>query len=77
MSEQLEKLQATMRKLVPSIRHCAVLGIDVIEAEKGKLKLILPYSKSIIANPVTGEIEFASVLWRRLLDELDKPVRTQ
>ena len=30
-----------------------------------------------IANPVTGEIEFASVLWRRLLDELDKPVRVQ
>lgn len=45
-----------MRQIVPNLKHCKLLGIDVLDADKGKLKLVLPYSDSIIGNPDSGVI---------------------
>jgi uncharacterized protein (TIGR00369 family) len=45
-----------MRKIIPHIKHCSVLGIDVISADVGKIKLILPYNDHIIGNVDTGTV---------------------
>lgn len=45
-----------MQMIVPNLKHCKLLGIDVVEADVGKLKLILPYSDTIIGNPDTKVI---------------------
>lgn len=50
------ELEAQMRAIVPMLNHCRLLGIDVVDADVGRLKLILPYSESIIGNPETGVI---------------------
>lgn len=45
-----------MREMVPNLKHCKLLGIDVVEADYGKLKLALPYKEELIGNPETGVI---------------------
>ena len=45
-----------MSQIVPHLKHCKLLGIDVLDADIGRLKLILPYRESIIGNPETGVI---------------------
>ena len=42
--------------ITSAIRHCVVLGLKVVSAEKGKLTMELPYSPSIVGNPETGVI---------------------
>jgi uncharacterized protein (TIGR00369 family) len=50
------KIIERMRKIIPHIKHCSVLGIDVISADVGKIKLILPYSDHIVGNVDTGSV---------------------
>ncbi len=50
------ELEAQMRAIIPMLNHCRLLGIDVVDADVGRLKLILPYSESIIGNPETRVI---------------------
>jgi uncharacterized protein (TIGR00369 family) len=50
------KIVERMRKIIPHIKHCSVLGIDVISADVGKIKLILPYSDHIVGNVNTGSV---------------------
>lgn len=45
-----------VRQVVPSLKHCKLLQIEVVDADIGKLKLILPYSDNIIGNPDSGVI---------------------
>ena len=45
-----------MRLIVPNLKHCKLLGIDVIDADIGQLTLVLPYSEGIIGNPETRVI---------------------
>ncbi len=45
-----------VRMIIPHLNHCKLLGIDVLDVGLGRLKLILPYSESIIGNPETGVI---------------------
>ncbi len=49
-------LTQQMRAIIPGLNHCQLLGIDVIEADVGRLQLVLPYSESIIGNPETRVI---------------------
>lgn len=50
------ELTDLMRRIIPNIRHCEVLGIQVVAAEKKQLCLRLPYSEKIVGNPETGVI---------------------
>ena len=45
-----------MRAVVPNLKHCKVLGIEVVALDEGRLVLSLPYSNAIIGNPDTGVI---------------------
>ena len=45
-----------MRLIVPNLKHCKLLGIDVIDADIGQLTLKLPYTEGIIGNPDTRVI---------------------
>lgn len=56
MTDVQVKIIERMRKIIPHIKHCAVLGIDVVSADVGKIKLILPYSDHIIGNVDTGTV---------------------
>jgi uncharacterized protein (TIGR00369 family) len=56
MTEVKEQIVERMRKIIPHIKHCSVLGIDVISADVGKIKLILPYSNHIVGNVDTGTV---------------------
>lgn len=51
-----EIVKEQMSQIVPHLNHCKLLGIDVLDADVGKLKLLLPYSESIIGNPETKVI---------------------
>lgn len=51
-----ETLKQQMRQIVPQLKHCRLLGIDVVEADVGILALVLPYRETIIGNPETGVI---------------------
>lgn len=53
---QTEIVKQQMAQVIPHLQHCKLLGIDVLDADVGKLILILPYSESIIGNPETGVI---------------------
>jgi uncharacterized protein (TIGR00369 family) len=44
------------RQLIPALKHCALLQIDVTHIEPGKIILELPYNDNIIGNPETGVI---------------------
>jgi uncharacterized protein (TIGR00369 family) len=56
MTDVQAKIVERMRKIIPHIKHCSVLGIDVISADVGKIKLILPYSDHIVGNVNTGSV---------------------
>lgn len=56
MTDVQEKIVERMRRIIPYIKHCSVLGIDVIFADIGKIKLILPYSQHIVGNVDTDTI---------------------
>ena len=56
MTDVQEKIVERMRRIIPCIKHCSVLGIDVIFADIGKIKLILPYSQHIVGNVDTDTI---------------------
>lgn len=56
MTEVQAKIVERMRKIIPHIKHCSVLGIDVIFADIGKIKLILPYNQHTVGNVDTGTI---------------------
>ena len=45
-----------LKQVIPELKHCKVLGIQVEEVSKGSLTLKLPYSESIIGNPETRVI---------------------
>ena len=40
-----------LKQVIPNLKHCKVLGIEVVEVSKGSLLLKLPYSENIIGNP--------------------------
>lgn len=45
-----------VRMIIPHLNHCKLLDIQVLDVGFGRLKLVLPYSESIIGNPETGVI---------------------
>jgi uncharacterized protein (TIGR00369 family) len=51
-----EEIKKFISEIVPNLNHCKLLGISVLDADVGKLKLVLPYSDSIIGNPETKVI---------------------
>ena len=56
MNEQNQSVVDAIKGFIPNIKHCKLLGIDVVDIESGKLTLCLPYSQTIIGNPQTGVI---------------------
>lgn len=56
MVMEREQLTDLMKQIVPVLKHCQVLGIEVLEADVGRLSLRLPYSDDIVGNPQTGVI---------------------
>lgn len=56
MIDKVEQIRQQMIAVVPELKHCKLLGIDVMDADIGRLKLVLPYSEAIIGNPSTGVI---------------------
>ncbi len=56
MAMTREELTRQMQQVIPLLKHCAVLGIKVLDVDAGKLSLELPYSEFIIGNPDTGVI---------------------
>jgi len=53
---EAEMIREHVRKMVPELKHCKLLGIDVLDIGLGKLTLLLPYSEAIIGNPETRVI---------------------
>lgn len=47
---------AMLKVVIPELKHCKMLGMQVEEVNKGSLTLKLPYSESIIGNPETRVI---------------------
>ena len=45
-----------LKKFIPELKHCKLLGITVEELGRGFITLRLPYSANIIGNPETGVI---------------------
>lgn len=50
------ELKQQMLGIIPLLNHCRLLGIEVVDADVGRLVLSLPYSESIIGNPDTKVI---------------------
>lgn len=44
------------KQFLSAIRHCEVLGIELVEAGPGGVTLELPYSDRIVGNPETGTV---------------------
>lgn len=42
--------------LIDALRHCKLLGMRALKADKGTLTVELPYSHEIVGNPETGVI---------------------
>lgn len=59
MSEQalLERAQ----RFLGALRHCQVLGLQVLAAKREGLTLRLPYSAQIVGNPETGVIHGGAI----------------
>ena len=51
-----EKRLDILKRMIPELKHCKLLGILVKKINKGSILLELPYSKDIIGNPETGVI---------------------
>jgi uncharacterized protein (TIGR00369 family) len=45
-----------LKQVIPELKHCKALGMEVVEVSKGALTLQLPYSENIIGNPETRVI---------------------
>jgi uncharacterized protein (TIGR00369 family) len=45
-----------LKQVIPELKHCKALGMEVVDASKGTLTLRLPYSEQIIGNPETRVI---------------------
>jgi uncharacterized protein (TIGR00369 family) len=45
-----------LKTVIPDLKHCKLLGIEVHDIGKGFITLMLPYSESIIGNPETRVI---------------------
>lgn len=45
-----------LKVIIPELKHCKVMGIEVVDVSKGALTLKLPYSENIIGNPETRVI---------------------
>jgi uncharacterized protein (TIGR00369 family) len=45
-----------LKQVIPELKHCKALGMEVIAASKGALTIKLPYSEHIIGNPETRVI---------------------
>lgn len=45
-----------LKLVIPELKHCKALGIQVEEVSKGSITLRLPYSEHIIGNPETRVI---------------------
>ena len=39
-----------MKAVIPTIRHCEVLGISTVEASAGKLKLAMPWKEGMLGD---------------------------
>ena len=55
MSE-FEKIRQAVVEVVPSLKHCQLLGVEVVEAIPAQLTLSIPYSEKIVGNPDTGVV---------------------
>lgn len=53
---EAEMIRDYVRQMVPELKHCKLLGMQVLAIGPGKLSLLLPYSDKIIGNPETGVI---------------------
>lgn len=56
VDEMFEQTRTFIMETVGSLKHCKQLGIEAIEADRGRLKLALHYSEKIIGNPETKVI---------------------
>lgn len=56
MTDQAKILFEQMQLIIPALNHCALLDIEVLSADVGKLSLLLPYSQKIVGHPETGVI---------------------
>ena len=56
MTDQDKIIFEKMNQVIPALKHCAILEIEVLSAGIGKLSLLLPYSQKIIGQPATGVI---------------------
>ena len=56
MTDQAQIIFDKMNQVIPVLKHCAVLDIQVLSADVGKLSLLLPYSDKIIGHPSTRVI---------------------
>lgn len=45
-----------LKVIIPELKHCKILNIEVVDVSKGTLTLKLPYSENIIGNPETRVI---------------------
>ena len=48
--------QQKAERFISVLRHCQLLGLEVLSAETDSLKMKLPYSEKIIGNPLAGII---------------------
>ena len=49
-------LSEQMQQVILFLNHCKVLGLEVLAADVGEIKLLLPYSEFIVGNPETKVI---------------------
>lgn len=43
-----------MKEVIPSIRHCVVLGMETVEASAGSLKMRLPWREDLVGDTDRG-----------------------
>lgn len=51
-----EKATEIIQLMLEAVRHCQVLGIELVSFDQQQLILKLPYSENIVGNPDTGVI---------------------
>ena len=51
-----EEIRSKMQQIIPMLNHHQALGLSVVDADIGKLSLLLPYSETIVGNPSTKVI---------------------
>ncbi|HDZ55140.1 MAG TPA: PaaI family thioesterase [Pseudomonas xinjiangensis] len=57
----MASIEDRARSFISVLRHCQVLGITVEQADEKGLVLRLPYSESIVGNPVTGVVHGGAI----------------